>query len=829
MALELHGIKEIDSRVIEEKASSGVEEVIKLQNAAKCLQAKLESLDPNGENAKIFKNVANKIREIVRRIIEYALCGDEVSFEDDETLEYEFIEDTKLRVGTDIVDISEEHKENTEVESLDEFSAVTVDRKQAYKLIEDVFCPADVFEKLYTHQKKGVKWLAEIYRNRHGGILADEMGLGKTVTVLSFLNSLIFSAEAKTLNITELKVLIVCPITLISQWKNEMIKWCPELKPLIFHTALGSFKKHFIREMCQYTALITSYETLRLYIDSVCMINWSYVVLDEGQKIRNPDASITLAVKTLGTPYRLLLSGSPIQNNLVEFWSLLDFVAPGHLGTLPIFIEHFVNPIVKCSNNSNSSLGYNCALRLREIVRPFIRRHVKSEFAELLKLPRKSEQVIMCNLSPAQYEMYMALLKTGSNVANDGMESLPSLQYNKREYSKKFNSNRFLMLLTLLRKTCNHPDLVLQERPEDYGDISRSTKLKVAMDIIEKWEANGDKVLIFTQTIQMLDIIHDTLAKHYGQCRMARIDGEVSIKKRAKLLESFHSDENMFLLLLTTRVGGVGLNLTCANRVLIFDPDWNPMTDSQARERSYRIGQNRDVVIYRLISAHTVEEKIYHRQIYKFYMSEKILSDPSVIGFRYLPASDLLRPPPRPPGVNNNDAYMDKIQKQMDSIDFEMDIRMATNTKDVYQRTSDARKGIDESDVLSSIFSHDDVQGVIKHDDIEKTVSCSMESNTTAIVDNAIKLLQKSLKERNAYDISVPTWTGTNGQAAAPVTYKPNRNRSGLKVAKRPNHHNESHMKQKDAMYIVKMIIDFFRYSPNKKAVTGDVSGQRIL
>ncbi|GBE60610.1 SWI2 SNF2-containing RAD26 [Babesia ovata] len=838
MVLHPQGIKEIDSAILEQKASSNVDVVFRFHALSKKLKLKINRLDASSHLVKKYKSIIGKIRKIIDRIIAQSLGDDEQFSEDTSELKYEFIGDSQLKINDEIIEISEDESSeapNGGPES--EFKYIHLNDQAACQISETIFAPVTIFDRLYIHQKKGLKWLAGLHHRGHGGILADEMGLGKTITILSFFHALIFSKESKKLDFGGgLHVLVVCPTTLISQWKDEMDKWTPLLKPVVFHGAFGSFGKRAIFgkfKRVKYKALITSYETLRVHIDTINACHWSYVVLDEGQKIRNPDAAITLAVKTLGTPHRILLSGSPIQNNLVEFWSLLDFVAPGHLGTLPLFTEQFVEPIMKSTDICSNSTAYNCALRLRELVHPFIQRNLKSEFTDCLRLPKKTEHIIMCNLTRVQYQVYIALLKNVINVHSVGNSNLEmAVKSSISRMGGNMKSSRFLVLLTLLRKVCNHPDLVLKEHPKDFGNVERSSKLMVALDIISNWEINGHKILVFSQTIQMLNIIYANLTTRYSACRIARIDGDISIKKRSGILDSFEKGEDVFVLLLTTRVGGVGLNLTCADRILIFDPDWNPMTDSQARERSYRIGQSRDVVIYRLISAHTVEEKIYHRQIYKFYLSERILTDPRVMGFRFLPASDLLSLPPKPAGPGDTDDYINDVEKQLKSIDFEMEIRQLNNTKGIYQRSSDVAKCVsEENPILQSIFAHHEIEGVIKHDDIEHRIYANVDQDSSVIADKAIQLLKRSLKERSAYDISVPTWTGENGQAAAPVTCNRRKMSKGntensiavLQNLRRKTHDHYTGGIRKDMCSMVKIILDYFRRAPKLEVPTGEV------
>ncbi|KAK1939559.1 SNF2 domain-containing protein / helicase domain- containing protein [Babesia divergens] len=844
MVLDIQGAKEVGSNVFEEKASNNVEEVFRLHAQIRRLKQEINNLEPTDEKAQKYKRIIAQIRSIIDRIIAKGLGDDETLSDDEPELQYEFLGNSKLRIGQEILDLPEDVRDESQHHDIGaEFTYLKLNEQPVCQISDGIYIPAGIFEKLYPHQKKGIKWLAGLYERKHGGILADEMGLGKTITVLSFLNALMFSMESKGLNQDErLEVLIVCPITLIAQWKDEMSKWTPSLKPVVFHGALGSFNKGKLfagAKRGKHRALITSYDTLRIHIDSINVHPWSYVVLDEGQKIRNPDAAITLSVKTLGTPHRLLLSGSPIQNNLVEFWSLLDFVAPGQLGTLPLFVEQFVEPIMRSNNICNASAAYNCALRLRSLVHPFIQRNLKSDFADCLKLPKKTEHIIMCSLTPVQYQVYITLLKTVLSLSSldDGTFNLLT-RNSQKQIREKLHSNRVLVLLTMLRKVCNHPDLVLQEIPKDFGCVERSAKLMIALEIIANWEASGHKVLVFSQTIQMLNIIYGNLVKVYKGSRIARLDGEVAIKKRSSILNSFEKDNDVFILLLTTRVGGVGLNLTCADRILIFDPDWNPMTDSQARERSYRIGQNHDVVIYRLISAHTVEEKIYHRQIYKFYLSERILTDPRVVGFRFLPTSALLTIPPKPSGPKDTTGYCNKVEKQLKSLDFEMEIRRINNSKDIYQRCDDVPKNTTgENPILQSIFAHHDIEGVIKHDDIEKTVFANVEPTSSVIADKAVELLKMSLKEREAYDISVPTWTGENGLAAAPVNHKRRHvnkttkgNAGGIlrNLSKNSRRYKMDGTIKTETFDMAKTILDYFRRCPNFNAPTGEVNHEPL-
>eukprot|EP00878_Enallax_costatus_P006983 GHUV01007317.1.p1 GENE.GHUV01007317.1~~GHUV01007317.1.p1 ORF type:complete len:897 (+),score=297.88 GHUV01007317.1:405-2693(+) len=307
------------------------------------------------------------------------------------------------------------------------------------------------------------------------------------------------------------------------------------------------------------------------------------------------------------------MSGSPIQNRLSELWSLFDFIFPGKLGTLPVFTAQFAIPITIGGYTNASKLqvqtAYRCAVVLRDLINPYLLRRRKADVAA--QLPKKTETVLFCMLTEQQRDLYRAYINS-----KDVGEILAG-------------QRQALAGIDVLRKICNHPDLLQRtatQANEDYGNPERSGKLQVLSKVLAAWHAEGHKVLLFTQTQQMLDIIEKhAVSQGYSYHRM---DGGTAIAQRGRLMDDFNTNPSRFLFLLTTKVGGLGVNLTGANRVAIYDPDWNPSTDTQARERAWRIGQGRPVTIYRLITSGTIEEKVYHRQIYKSYLTNKVLQDP---------------------------------------------------------------------------------------------------------------------------------------------------------------------------------------------------------
>ncbi|KAK1443606.1 SNF2/RAD54 family protein [Babesia gibsoni] len=839
MSFNCQGVKEISADIFEQAVATDVEEVFRFEVVLKRLNQRLNNLEVSDEERDKLNRFVKQIKCITNRIIAKGLGEDDDLSEEEAELNYEFIGDSKVRIGSEILVIPEDENADPPSKNVEEgFAKLQLNGQAVYQISDGIYLPCLIFDELYMHQKRGVKWLAGLHLKKSGGILADEMGLGKTITVLAFFRALMFSIEVDGFERGErLEVLIVCPTTLINQWKNEMEKWTPSFNPIIFHGALGSFNKRksiWGSKRGKHRVLITSYETLRVHIDSIKLQPWAYVVLDEGQKIRNPDAAVTLAVKTLGTPHRLILSGSPIQNSLVEFWSLMDFVAPGRLGTLPLFVEQIAEPISKHGNASNASVAYNCVLRLRDLVGPYIFRNLKSDCAGALRLPKKTEDIILCTLTHAQYHVYVGLIKSMLNMTTVYEENLPVIiKHSRKLIRSRLNSNNMFVLLTMLRKVCNHPDLVLKEKPEDLGCLNRSSKLMVALDIIENWEKGGHKILVFFQTIQMLNILYSNLSEIYGERRIAVLDGDIAVKRRSRILESFEQDSNLFILLLTTRVGGVGLNLTCADRILIFDPDWNPMIDSQARERSYRIGQNREVVIYRLITSNTVEEKIYYRQLYKFYLSERILTDPRVVCLRPLTSSALLTLPPKPSGTNDSIAYCKQVEKQLGYIDIESVMGLNGKGKNVNRRLKNVGKEpATNNPMLQSLFSNHGIEGFINHNDMEKLSYENIANHPSSTVDKSFELLKRSRMEREAYDISVPTWTGENGLAAAPIKHIRRQNSVESRGASKPAlryiggkalGYNAGTDMKNNASDIANIILEYFRMMPNFNAPTGEV------
>ena len=433
--------------------------------------------------------------------------------------------------------------------------------------------------------------------------------------------------------------------------------------------------------------LVTTYEAVRIAANhdakvhargsasaSLLSVTWSYAVLDEGHRVRNPDAAVSAAARSIVATHRLILTGAPIQNRLRELWALFDFVYPGRLGTLNMFEASFAAPIAAGGWTHASALqvatAYQCALVLRDLIGPYLLRRLKSEVNA--HLPTKTEQVLFCRLTRPQRDAYLRLLRSDEVAAVLDARAQP------------------FRAIMMLRKICDHPallaniasssvirrsDAALQNKrgghdvdnlddDERFGrdgiwsalavsrsgggerdtDALRNTgiadalvagsgKMGVLSEILRLWAAEGHRALLFAQGRQMLDLLEAFVSSRgYSHLRM---DGTTPVHDRQALVDKFNGGDT-FVFLLTTRVGGVGINLTGADRVIIFSPDWNPSTDVQARERAWRLGQRRHVTVYRFITAGTIEEKIYHRQVFKTALTQRILGSGDAAGGKRL-------------------------------------------------------------------------------------------------------------------------------------------------------------------------------------------------
>ncbi|NXW47612.1 ERC6L protein, partial [Nyctiprogne leucopyga] len=532
--------------------------------------------------------------------------------------------------------------------------------------------------KLFQHQREGVAFLYRLHREgRPGGILADDMGLGKTIQVIAFLSGM-FDTELIR------HVLLIMPTTLVSSWLAEFARWTPGLRVKEFHgTSKTERTRNLERVQRKNGIIITSYQMLinnwkQLASSHEQEFVWDYVILDEAHKIKCPSNKTTKCVYAIPAKHRLLLTGTPVQNNLREMWSLFDFACQGSLlGTAKTFRMEYENPITRAREKDatlgEKALGLKISENLMTIIKPYFLRRSKEDIKNshtdkpaaplpedpsensapvMPSLTRKNDFVVWVYLAPVQEEIYRNFL---------------SLDHVKEVL---MTTRSPLAELTVLKKLCDHPRLLsaraciqlgLEEQECSEQDhrskagvisgankidhlseetvIQESGKMLFLVGLLERLREEGHRTLVFSQSRKMLDIIEHVLSRR--RFRIMRIDGTVThLTEREKRINAFQSSKDYSVFLLTTQVGGVGITLTAASRVVIFDPSWNPATDAQAVDRAYRIGQKENVVIYRLITCGTVEEKIYRRQVFKDSLIRQTTGDKKN-PFRYFSKQEL--------------------------------------------------------------------------------------------------------------------------------------------------------------------------------------------
>lgn len=552
---------------------------------------------------------------------------------------------TPARKASQVMEASEEEEEEEEEE-----------------LADGVLLRKSLLERLYPYQREGIAWLRALHdRQPRGGVLGDDMGLGKTVQVAAFLAGMLASERIRT-------ALIVCPLSIIDQWGAELAKWAPGARVRLFHGANKAEREKAVPQtLASGGVCLTTYGMLQNNAEHCCPggESWDYVVLDEGHTIKNYTAQISQKVRLLRAERRLVMTGTPITNKLQELWSLLDWACPGLLGDRKTFKEEFEDRIARGTDRHATQFerqaGSQLAESLRRLISPhFLRREKKDVLMSAPLTPprqqqqqqqhhhqqsvpatcparsptrrlsgrmsvspakkavpgssaairaRKNDLIVWIRLSRMQQALYRSFLETTEvrDVLN--------------------RSKSPLAALGVLKKICNHPHLL--QDPTDtsaslnigalvdkdrgrHAAVKHSAKVAFLLRLLADHRKEGNRTLVFSQSTRVLDIIEEQLREL--SFRWCRIDG--SIHDRQAVIDEFNSNTGITCFLLTTQVGGVGLNLTAADRVVIFDPAWSVL-DNQAVDRVYRIGQKRDVVVYRFMTCGTIEEKIYRKQVFK--------------------------------------------------------------------------------------------------------------------------------------------------------------------------------------------------------------------
>jgi uncharacterized Zn finger protein/superfamily II DNA or RNA helicase len=430
---------------------------------------------------------------------------------------------------------------------------------------------------LRPYQQRGYEWLIKNTALGMGSLLADDMGLGKTLQVISLL--LKFKQEGR---FKKQKGLIVLPTTLLTNWQKEIARFAPELKPRIYH---GSNRKLPTEKTDDYDVLLTTYGIVRSDLDALKKPTWSVVIIDEAQNIKNSDTEQTKAVKSLKAPIRIALSGTPVENRLSEFWSIMDFVNKGYLGGLSKFNEEFGKPIQQERDHQKLDL-------FRRITSPFLLRRVKTDRSIISDLPDKIENNQFCSLTTEQAALYESVVK----------ESLRAIQ----EKDGIARRGLVLKLMTALKQIGNHPHQYLKR---GNSTPALSGKATLLLNLLENIYASHEKVLIFTQYREMGELLSQFIQQTFGTQPLF-LHGGTSRDDRDEMVEQFQKNRSDHTFILSLKAGGTGLNLTQANHVIHYDLWWNPAVEAQATDRAFRIGQTKNVLVYRLMNQGTLEEKI---------------------------------------------------------------------------------------------------------------------------------------------------------------------------------------------------------------------------
>ena len=464
------------------------------------------------------------------------------------------------------------------------------EQMSTFSTTEDLKLPKGINAEFREYQTKGFGWLWFMYKYGLNGILADDMGLGKTLQALTAVQ------KAKEED-GAMPTLVICPTTVVFNWESEIQKFAPTLSCLKLS---GVERKQLFKHIEKYDVVITSYALIRRDIDKLKEINFRYIILDESQNIKNAMSQTAQAVKKLQSQHKLALSGTPIENKLEELWSVFDFLMPGFLFSVADFNYRYVNPIMERQDKTVER-------RLKLQIYPFILRRMKRDVAK--DLPDKVENIAYCELTDEQKDFYLQVLDSTKE------ELFKSIEQNGLEKSRL----SIFSALLRLRQICCHPRLYDKDNVKNIISSGKFEKLK---SMLEEIVSEGHRVLLFSQFVDMLDIVKAWLERE--GISYEYLTGKT--KDRQTAVERFNSTPSIPIFLISLKAGGTGLNLTGADYVIHYDPWWNPAVEDQATDRAYRIGQTKKVFVYRLITKNTVEEKIQKLKTVKRNLVDSVIS-----------------------------------------------------------------------------------------------------------------------------------------------------------------------------------------------------------
>lgn len=457
--------------------------------------------------------------------------------------------------------------------------------------------------KLRDYQIQGLNWLISLHENRLSGILADEMGLGKTLQTISFLGHLRYHKGI------EGPFLVIVPKSTLDNWRREFAKWTPEVNAIVLHGDKEARQEILQNVVLQakFDALITSYEMVIKEKGTLKKLAWQYIIIDEAHRIKNEESTLSQIIRLFYSKNRLLITGTPLQNNLHELWALLNFLLPDVFGDSEVFDEWFEQ------NNSEEDQEV-VVQQLHTVLNPFLLRRIKADVEKSL-LP-KIETNLYVGMTDMQIHWYKSLLEKDIDAVNGVV-------------GKREGKTRLLNIVMQLRKCCNHPYLFEGAEPgppytTDEHLVFNAGKMIVLDKLLHRLKEKGSRVLIFSQMSRLLDILEDyCFFRDYEYCR---IDGSTAHEDRIEAIDDFNKpDSEKFAFLLTTRAGGLGINLTTADTVILYDSDWNPQADLQAMDRAHRIGQKKQVHVYRFVTENAIEEKVIERAAQKLRLDQLVI------------------------------------------------------------------------------------------------------------------------------------------------------------------------------------------------------------
>lgn len=516
---------------------------------------------------------------------------------------------------------------------------------------------------LRPYQIEGVTWMHTLFLGGINGILADEMGLGKTVQIIAFFAHLIQSKIAGP-------HLVVAPLSTISNWRKEFERFAPLFKVVVFHGS-ATERNELKKEILLYKKLgdqklrpvfLTTYQTVLSERNFLEQVSWKYLVIDEAQRIKNHQSKLSMILRKFKCFNILLLTGTPLQNNMTELWALLNFVMPQIFNNMEAFSSLIMLEDLEENNIKNQIKENNTLIsKIHKTLGPFMLRRIKKDV--LPDFVPKKETLVYCPLTDTQHDLYKYTIKYAlsgpvedicelprakrkcteriSFAESDDAPKYKTVSYSAKKEKKIYefeDMERYYAKIRMcsvfhvtLKKIANHPFLV--DNHLEFGRVQRfnehliteSGKMQVLDAVLHKLKKGNHKVLIFSTMTSMLDLIEDYMyIREYQYCRL---DGSSKMQTREESIDRFNNDPNVFVFLISTRAGGLGLNLTSADTVIFYDRDWNPQVDIQAQDRCHRIGQNKPVMIYTLITKNTIDEQILNSGTMKRRLEKLVIKD----------------------------------------------------------------------------------------------------------------------------------------------------------------------------------------------------------